>query len=56
MEISFKAVNEAVEPLAHGPSLDNCLLQQYEEHIQSLKMVLEVTAQGALSMEDHEGL
>ena len=48
MEINLRTVNEAVEPLAPRPSLDNCLLQQFEEHITSLKAELEDIAQPAL--------
>ena len=48
-------VNKTVEPLAPRTGLDNCLLQQFEEHISSLKAELADIAQAALLLED-EGL
>ena len=52
MEIGLRKFNGAVEPLVPGPGLDNCLTQQFEEHITSLKAKLEDIAQAALLFED----
>ena len=48
-------LNEAVEPLALKPGLDNCLLQHFEDHITSLKVELDIV-QAAILLEDNEGL
>ena len=55
VEIGLRRVNEAVKPLVPGPGLDDCLLQQFEERITSLKAELEDITEAAVVLED-EGL
>ena len=55
MEISLRPVKEAVELIAPGPGLNNCLLQQFKECISGIKVELEDIAQATLSLKDDEG-
>ena len=54
METSLRSINLTVEPLAPGPDLDSCLVQQLEKQVSCLRAeLLDITC-GILLLEQEE--
>ena len=54
LESSLRSINETVKPLAPGPDVNGCLVQQLQEQIGRLRAELSDVARDILSLEQED--